>query len=443
MGMTSVGASLTVLFCLAVLFLPRRHAALAFVGAVMYITQGQTVEMGINFVAIRFVELAAAIRVIARRDVASVRMTPPDVWFVLFFVSYMIVTFMRTGTLDMFTIGLAVDAWLVFFAFRALIQTPEDFTHFMRGMVLLLVPFALLMVEESIRGRNLFSLMGGVPETPVYRDGHFRCQGSFRHAITAGSLGATFFPLFVGFLFRKEHRRWALIGVSASLTIVITSHSSGPLMATLVAVAAWSFWIFRHRMQWVRRGIVAAILGLHLIMKQPVWFIFDRISGVIGGDGWHRSNLIDKFVKNFGEWWLIGMPMKGTVDWAATVTKFGYVDVTNYYISIGINGGLVSLVVFLMMLAACFKLVGFGLKTLRKGTHGLAIYEPVLWGVGSAVCVHAINLTAVSYWDQSYVIWYLHLAMAVTLGRQCLVGESNCATTALPQNLYSWCYSKH
>ena len=97
---------------------------------------------------------------------------------------------------------------------------------------------------------------------------------------------------------------------------------------------------------------------MHLTMNAPVWYIFDRLSGILGGDGWHRSNLIDQFIKHFEEWWLMGMPFENTGDWAATVIASGGVDVTNYYVSIGIAGGLISLIFFLAVLKSCFGYVG-------------------------------------------------------------------------------------
>ena len=413
--MTGVGVTLTITFIFAVFALPRKYAALAFVAAVLYITQGQAVElMGINMMAIRFVEFAAAIRVLVRQEHSTVQLTPSDKWLIIFFIAYLGIHLLRNGYVDKYTISLAVDAWLIFFTFRALISTPEELTSFMKGVVWLLVPFALLMIRESITGHNLFSVMGGMPETPEFRTGYYRCQGSFRHSITAGSVGATFLPIFLGFLFNPAYRRWAILGVAACLSIVLTSHSSGHLMTVGVVIAAWCCWPLRQKLKWVRRGIVAAVIGLAFIMKDPVWFIFDRISGYIGGDGWHRANLIDKFVNNFSEWWWIGIPMEKTVNWAATLTQFGAVDVTNYYVSVGINGGLISLIIFIILLISCFKLIGSGLNSIRKNISEAGDFEPLLWGLGSSVLAHAVNISAVQYFDQSYVIWYLHLALAVT-----------------------------
>ena len=82
--MTGVGVTLTITFIFAVFALPRKYAALAFVAAVLYITQGQAVElMGINMMAIRFVEFAAAIRVLVRQEHSTVQLTPSDKWLII------------------------------------------------------------------------------------------------------------------------------------------------------------------------------------------------------------------------------------------------------------------------------------------------------------------------------------------------------------------------
>ncbi len=102
--MTEIGFFLTVGFCLAVLGLGRRYAALAFLGATLYITQGQTLEIGgVNMMAIRFVEVAAAIRVLSRREATSMRLTAVDHRLLFFFVAYMGIVLARTGTLDKYT----------------------------------------------------------------------------------------------------------------------------------------------------------------------------------------------------------------------------------------------------------------------------------------------------------------------------------------------------
>ena len=433
--MNAIGAILTLFFCMAVFVLPRRLAALAVLGSTLYITEGQAVDLGINFLAVRFIEVAAFLRVLTRRELGKINFTPTDKWLLYFFTALVVIYALRTKETDIYQLGTAVDGWLVYFSIRALIVDFEDFTSFMKGAAFLFVPFAALMTVEALTGHNLFApLMGGVPDTPILREGHYRCQGSFRIAITAGSLGATFVSLFVGYTFQRKNRFWALIGIVACIAIVLASHSSGPLMAAVTAIAGWACWYVRHRMQTIRRGIVATLVLLHLTMSAPVWFIFDRISGVLGGDGWHRSNLIDKFILNFRSWYIGGMPFADTSSWAATQLPWGGVDITNYYVSIGIVGGLLPFILFIVFLTSNFKLIGRALWRLRAQKGDALEWEPVLWGLGCTLCSHVVNLTAVQYWDQFYVIWYIHLAALVSLSTYVLSRyPSVVAGQSLPQ----------
>jgi len=49
--------------------------------------------------------------------------------------------------------------------------------------------------------------------------------------------------------------------------------------------------------------------------ESPIWFLIGRLSAIIGGTGWARSELIDQAIKHFSEWWLLGTTY--TAHWAA------------------------------------------------------------------------------------------------------------------------------
>ena len=413
--MNAIGATLTILACAAVMGLSRQKAALAFIAATLYITQGQQVNLGLNIMAIRFVELAAFFRVVVRGELFKISFNTVDRWMIVASCTMALVFCFREGTIDAYQIGLAVDANLAYFAFRTFIADNDDFTFLMKGTAALLVPIALLTMVEANTGRNLFSVMGGVPAESVFREGHYRANAAFRISITAGSLGGTYAPLFVGFFFLKSYRKWAMIGVISSITILLASHSSGPLMALMAGVASWACWKYRRRMRTVRWGIVASLFALHLTMNKPVWWIFDRLSDYIGGDGWHRSNLIDKWLRDFSIWAFDGMDFLRTADWAATQMPWGGVDVTNYFISTALNGGLISFIFLIVFLTKVFSKTGQAAALLRNDGPEFTLDEALIWSAGSAVCAHVVNQTAVVYWDQFYVIWYAHLAIAISL----------------------------
>ena len=416
--MTPLGILFTTLFCLGVMVLPKRWAALCYLGGTLYLTQGQSVLLsGINFMAIRFVEVAAFTRILLRGEFSGFSLSKLDRLLLLSLVWYESALMLRTMALDFYGIGVLCDAALVFITFRVWLGTLEDYEHFMKWTGVLMIPFTACMVVESINGRNLFAIMGGVPDESVFREGHYRCQASFRHSITAGSVGAVFLPLYIGLAADRSKRAYALLGVLCSALILITSRSSGPLLAAMSAVVGWLCWTVRFRMYLVRLGIISIFVFLHFTMSKPVWFIFDRISSITGGDGWHRSNLIDQFLKHASEWWIAGMPIENTGDWAATKMSWGGIDITNHYVSLGVGGGLISVVLFITFIKSGYSAIGKAMLRLREREEmeGGLLLQSTLWGVGAMFCAHTINLTAVLYWDQSYVVFYIHMAMVSSL----------------------------
>lgn len=418
--MTLIGLIITIILCILVAVSSRRAATIAVLMGVVFITQGQSVDIAsVNFMAIRFICLSAIVRVMLKREFINIKKSNCDKWFIIFHTVFVIVFLIRTESIDTYTIGLLFDATVTFFSFRAMLVDDIDFIKVLESFSVLLMIFSIIMVKEAITGTNIFYFMGGIPPAPVFREGYYRCQGSFRHAITAGTLGATFLPLYFALVLKRNSRIYGIIGLLACAAIVVTSHSSGPLMTAMFGIIGWLCWYLRERMSLVRKCIVLLVLCLHMIMKQPVWFIYDRISGLIGGDGWHRANLIDKFVYSIQEWWLAGMSMEKTVNWAKTVTKYGYVDVTNYYISIGLSSGIFALILFVKLLSVIISNVGSAIDQIKMNETQYNERIFLLWGAGNTVVCHAVNLTGVIYWDQSYVIFYFHLAFAIGIAQSC------------------------
>jgi hypothetical protein len=414
------GLVISILFILifVVLFTPKIYAALAVVSGVIYITLGPHIDIaGFNVTGIRLVVAAGFVRILIRKEFAFSRLTEIDKSILIFYCLYLLLFLMRTiiqqsSTADIwYRVGSLYDSIATYFTFRGLVNTPADLKNLLKKLSILIMPFAVLMAFEAVTGRNIFYIMGGVPETSILREGQYRCQGSFGIAITAGSFGATLIPLFVMLTLTDGERAFGVIGMVMCLVITIASHSSGPLMAIFASAIAWMWWPFREKMKITRLAIVALFLFAHLIMKAPVWFFFARLSDVFGGDGWHRSNLIDKFVTNFDQWWLMGMSMEQTANWAATKMPWGAVDVTNEYVAVGLNGGLISLFLFISLLVKCYQCLGKSMLKLRLNISNSRTDEILLWGLGCALFSNTVNLTAVTYWDQFNIIWLMLLAL--------------------------------
>jgi hypothetical protein len=173
----------------------------------------------------------------------------------------------------------------------------------------------------------------------------------------------------------------------------------------MAGVTGLFLWRVRRSMKALVWGIILTMVGLAAVMKAPVWYIIARISVFSASDGWHRAYLIDRTVANFSDWWLIGT--KNTQAWG-----FSLGDVTNNYIAEGAKGGLLTMVLFILIIVRCFAALD---KSVRIAQRLREVHTARgLWVLGAALLAHAVSYTSVAYFDQNFVNWNLLLAMIST-----------------------------
>jgi hypothetical protein len=309
-------------------------------------------------------------------------------------------------------LGFAYNAFGGYFLFRFLLRDFNEVNRALKIIAIVIVPLALGMVLERATGRNLFAIFGGVSSLTAIRDGQFRCQGSFADPILAGTFGATLVPLFVSPWFNgMTGRLVTATGIAAASVITVLSHSSGPGMAYLFGIVGLAAWPFRARMGTVRWTLLIGVVSLHLIMKAPVYALIGRLSELIGGTGYHRVEVIDAAVKHFGEWWLSGTGY--TAHWGPLVLPSHpeSIDITNQYIFEGVNGGLVTMLLFIAVIAFAFHGVGKSLKANEIAPLGVRLH---IWALGAALFAHAMSFLSIAYFDQLVLAWYFLLALIAT-----------------------------
>jgi O-antigen ligase len=274
---------------------------------------------------------------------------------------------------------------------------------------ILLVPLAVEMTYEKITVHNLFSIIGGVAETPQIRSGNVRAQGPFAHAILAGTIGAVCLPLMIGLW--HQHRKFSVVGISACLVVVFCSSSSGPIMSALVAVGAMAMWPYRHSMRAIRWLAIIGYLALEIVMKAPAYYLIARVDVAGGSTGWHRARLIQSALEHIDEWWLAGTDF--TRHWMPTGVSWSsdHTDITNHYLQMGVIGGLPLMLLFIGMLYQGFSLVGKRLQQ-EDQPHEVQFF---MWAIGASLFAHMATSISVSYFDQSFVFIYLTLAATGSL----------------------------
>jgi len=299
-------------------------------------------------------------------------------------------------------LGFLYTTFGAYFLLRHLLRDRDDLIRTVRVLAVLAAVISAFMLIESFTGKNYFSLLGGLPEASVVRNGGIRAGGPFAHPIIAGTFGAALLPVFIGLGWeRPRDRGFSAIGIMASTIITITSASSTPLMVYATGIAGLCLWPFRHHMRIIRWGLSLSILAFHLAMRAPVWFLLQKMGEATGGSGWHRAALIDTFVRRFNEWWLIGT--RNNANWG-----YDMWDAINGYVNSGTEGGLITLIFYIACFVYGYKAIGQAVAAAEKPPCRSA---SLIWMLGVSLASNTVAFLGITYFDQSILYWYTLLAM--------------------------------
>ena len=170
-----------------------------------------------------------------------------------------------------------------------------------------------------------------------------------------------------------------MVGILACLTIVYTSASSGPILTLLHAIVALSMWRYRQHMRLIHWMAVFGYIGLDLVMKAPAYYIISRIGNISGGTAWHRAYLIETSIAHIHEWWLVGTDY--TRHWMPTGVPWSedHTDITNYYIKMGVIGGIPLMLLFIAILFKGFSFVGQMHRLVADIPTGVSVFYLGTW----------------------------------------------------------------
>jgi hypothetical protein len=407
------GPALAFLAVMSVIMLtaPRRFAIipLFFTTVLMTLAQ-QFIIAGCHFTFVRILLLVGFVRVLATGEARDFVRTRIDTIFFYWVFASFIVGMILEPTHDQFIsrAGFAYNALGIYFLVRCLVKDLDDAVFATRGLVILCVILSGFMIVERVTGRNLFSVFGGVSEFTMVRDGSIRAQGPFGHPILAGTCGATLMPLFVGLWFYGK-KLFAIAGVVGSAIVVLASASSGPVMAACYGLLSFCFWPIRYHMRAIRWTLLLAAVGLHLFMTAPVWYLIAHLGSMMGGTGFWRAYLIDQFLTHIDEWWFLGTTY--TAHWSPTghgLPAFPRMtDITNQYVAEGVQGGILKLILFIVIIVNAFRVIGGVVRNTED-------YETrdrfMFWAFGCALVSHLVSFISVSYFDQVVVLYFSLLA---------------------------------
>ncbi|WP_442496786.1 hypothetical protein [Methylobacter sp. sgz302048] len=409
--MNSITIVFLVINTVALLALPKRWAALPFLVGACYFPLGQGIELGpFNFPALRVLVIIGLVRVIIRGERIAGRLNSLDALMLLWAAWALISPVFHKDVMGVLVnrLGLVYNSCGIYFFLRVFCQSLDDVVKLVRITAILLIPLSAEMLYEHFRGHNLFSMLSEeIPEMSSVRNGRVRAQGPFAHSILAGTIGAVCLPLMAGLW--QQHRKTSLAGIMTCCLIVFASSSSGPIMSAFFSIGALFMWHWRDKMRLLRWLSVLAYIALDLVMKAPAYYLIARIDLAGGSTSWHRAVVIEAAINHFSEWWFAGTDV--TRHWLAYGVEWSkdHIDITNHYILMGVYGGLPLMLLFMAILGKGFSFVGQGLQ---QANHLPQDSSPfMVWAFGASLFAHAATLTSVSYFDQTFVFFYITLAI--------------------------------
>src|SRR5881394_1737425 len=188
--MNAIGFLFTFVAGILLLGLPRRWAFLPLLMGATYMTRGQVLEMGpFHFTVIRILVLFGLVRVILKKERIVGGINILDKMVIAWAMWLALSSAFHTAGAFVFRIGIFWTELGTYFLFRVFLREPEDLIRLFKTVGILLLPVAVLMLIERLTGTNYFAGLGGVYAEAAFRQGHFRAQGPFAHAILAGTVG--------------------------------------------------------------------------------------------------------------------------------------------------------------------------------------------------------------------------------------------------------------
>lgn len=406
-----LGLLAVIVLGICVLFLPRRYAVIPMLVMACFVSSAQRIVIAnFDFNLLRVLVLFGTIRVCFIKDeYTSFRLCRLDIAVLLWALSS---TVFFTTRLASFTalvnrLGFCFDMVGMYMLFRCLICDWEDIDQIVKGLFFISIPLVVFFVIEDRTGRNMFSIFGGVEAITKVREGRLRCTGAFSHPILAGCFWASAIPLFAVYWWKtNQEKLWAVVGSMAALVIIFCCASSTPVFGALCGILGGGMFYFRRQMKMVRWSIVGLLVILHVAMTAPVWHLIARVSAVGGSTGYHRFALIDQAIRHFSDWAVMGCTAYTVFSWGIWAG-----DVTNQYIMEGVNGGVITLCLFVYCIVIAFREVG----KLRRRQRPNSYKEKLAWALGVCLFVHCMNFIGVAYFGQINMLWTMILAIIGSL----------------------------
>lgn len=391
---------LAIVLCSFLIIVPRRFFLFPFIMVACFVPMNQrSILFGLDFTLLRMLMLVGIMKLTLMSEIRIIQWNRFDrlilIWAIIGSLVYIIQQATFGAIINRF--GFMFDSLGMYWLFRQVVRDWEDVYLVVKIFAIFAIITAPLIALEKFQGSSFFSLFG--PVQGAFHRGRFRAAGPFPHFIMMGCFWALVLPFFYARIkvMKKNMLYW--LACFSSLSSIYFSASSTPIMTVGAIIIFWLLYSYRMHGNKIFKITCCILFLLHLIMKAPVWHLMSRVDIFGGSTGWHRYYLFDSFVNHVSEWLILGT--KSTAHWGRGLT-----DITNQFVLEGVRGGMITLIIFIMIIYGAVKIPGnLSLGNIAPEAKWMS------WAICVAMLGHFATFWGVSYFGQINMLLYFTFSL--------------------------------
>lgn len=367
-GITLIVAAIA---CVLVFFLRPIYGLIVYIAAFAWYPTYLAVPVGtIDFTVRRIVILAIFAKLFLQTDLPDrFKLIWLDKFIIIYFATEIIIGAATTHFSMAFIEnrgGAIFDTALPYFAVRMIIKNKQQFLTLLKAVLMIAAPLAIIGLYECLTGSNPVGFLGkyyawGRPKSPLSpaRAGFYRAKVTFEQPIMYGLFFAMFGPICAG-LFRHVRKNKLVYAIGTGLMVVgvISSLSAGPWLCTLLAVLFIALYSYRRYWRIVLLLAIMMCGMVEIIGRRHFYEEIDRF-GFSKRTASYRVRLLEVALLEGGMsgHWVTGHGWGVDPGWTVMVYPDWDkpTDMTNHYLLILSNYGLIGLAPFLAANIVAFK----------------------------------------------------------------------------------------
>jgi len=416
--MQGVTLTFAVVGALCVLALPVRYAVIVYIGALVWYPSYLAVSIGtVDFTLCRIVILVLYAKIFLTSDIVrAFQWNWLDALVLLGWACQCVAGLITTdaGALLENRAGAAFDTLLPYFAVRLTVRSRNDYLLLLRSLLVLAAPLAIFGAYQCLTGHNPLGFFsryaftgGSVSDRALAaRRGLWRAEVTFPMSIMFGLFFAMMGPLCAG-LWKFVRQKWALLtGLLLMVVGMMSSMSSGPWLAGIVAMAVIAAFPFRRYWK-TFVGLLVVWLGAIDVASNRHWYDVLGSFTLAPRTAWYRVRLMEVALSGgMNDHWIAGFGLWQNPGWGPMIDGRSHTDVVNAYLGVLVKFGLLGLIPFILTMGAAWARLRVAFS--RAGSEA---DRWLVWGVCASLAGIAITMFSVSFFGQPLNLLFIVLGI--------------------------------